>query len=83
MLDCHHKDEHGQQIHHAGGGGGGHDAGGVGGGGKSRLERIPRPSISMGSSQQDFKIFYGQWKRYKRSSGETDSDKLRDQLMYC
>jgi hypothetical protein len=28
-------------------------------------------------------LFIEQWNWYKRSSGEADADKLRDQLMYC
>ena len=53
------------------------------GGNRSRLEKLPRPSISTGCNQQDFKFFREQWTRYKRASGETDEAKLRDQLMYC
>ena len=54
---------HGQQIP-----GGGHGEGG----GRSRLEKLPRPTISAGCNQQDFKFFREQWTRYKRASGETD-----------
>ena len=52
---------------------------------KSKWEKIPRPTISTGCSQQDFNYFLEQWKRYKRGSGdgESDTSRLRDQLMYC
>ena len=53
------------------------------GGNRSRLEKLPRPSISAGCNQQDFQFFREQWTRYKRASGESDEAKLRDQLMYC
>jgi hypothetical protein len=62
--------------------GGGAPRGGDGGG-RSRLEKLPRPTISAGSNQQDYKFFIEQWNRYKRFLGEADADKLRDQLMYC
>ena len=53
------------------------------GGNRSRLEKLPRPSISAGCNQQDFQFFREQWTRYKRASGESDEAKLLDQLMYC
>jgi hypothetical protein len=47
------------------------------GGGRSWLEKLPRPTISAGSNQQDFKFFIEQWNRYKRASGDDNADKLR------
>jgi hypothetical protein len=76
MLQLHDGNVHGQRQ----GGGAAHRGDG---GGRSRLEKLPRPTISAGSNQQDYKFFIEQWNRYKRSSGEADADKLRDQLMYC
>ena len=85
MLDRHLLVVHGQQVHQVGGGGQHRDEGGGGGVIKSKWEKIPRPTISTGCTQQDFNYFLEQWKRYKRGSGDGDSDtnRLRDQLMYC
>ena len=75
MLHIHRADAHGAQ---AGGGGG------VGGGIlKTHLSKIPRPEISGGSSQEDFRQFKVKWGQYVRSSNETDDVKLRDQLLQC
>ena len=63
---------------HAGGGGG--PGGGVK---KIHMEKIPRPALSGGSSQEDFRQFKQQWDRYVRASNETDEVRLRDQLLQC
>ena len=83
VLDRHLLIVHGHQVQQAGRGGGDHGVGNDGGGGKSKQEKIPRPTISSGISQQDFKFFRGEWTRYKRCSGIKDADIIRDQLMYC
>ena len=75
MLDRHRADVHGVQ--------GDRDSGGAGGGAKIQLSKIPRPDISGGSSQEDFKYFLRQWNQYVRASNETNDTKLRDQLLHC
>merc|ERR1711940_503157 len=58
--------------------------GGPGGGAKKiHMEKIPRPTLSGGSSQEDFKQFKQQWDRYIRASNETDAVRIRDQLLQC
>ena len=74
LLDRHEADAHGQRD-------GGAAAGGAGG--RSRLAKIPRPSVSGGCSKEEFNIFTSKWERYVRSSPEVDTTKLRDQLFSC
>ena len=62
---------------------GGAAAGGGGAGGRSRLAKIPRPSVSVGCSQEEFKFFTSEWKIYVRSSPGVENTKLRDQLFSC
>ena len=53
--------------------------GGAGPGGgvkKIHMEKIPRPALSGGSSQEDFMQFKQQWDRYVRASNETDEVRL-------
>ena len=47
------------------------------------MEKIPRPELSGGSSQEDFRQFKIQWDQYVRASNETDDVRLRDQLLQC
>ena len=75
VLELHDKQSHG--VHGAEGGG---TDGGVK---KIRMEKIPRPQLSGGSSQEDFRQFKVQWDQYVRASNETDEVKLRDQLLQC
>ena len=75
LLNMHRVDAHGVQA----GGGGGAGGGVV----KTHLSKIPRPEISGGSSQEDFRQFKVKWGQYVRSSNETDDVKLRDQLLQC
>ncbi len=75
ILDRHRADAHG--VHPAGGAGPG------GGVKKIHMEKIPRPELSGGSSQEDFRQFKQQWDRYVRASNETDEVRLRDQLLQC
>jgi hypothetical protein len=74
MLGAHRADAHPGE-----GGGAARD----GGGGKILLAKIPRPEISGGSSQEDFKYFKRTWNQYVRASNEVDEVKLRDQLLHC
>ena len=58
--------------------------GGTGGGVKKiHMEKILRPQLSGGSSQEDFRQFKVQWDQYVRASNETDEVKLMDQLLQC
>ena len=70
-LNQHREDVHGQP------------AGAAGGASKVQLSKIPRPEISGGCSQEDFKFFTRKWAQYVRSSNETDPTKLKDQLTNC
>ena len=42
-----------------------------------------RPTVSEKCSKAEFKLFVKKWRRYVRSSGETDDVLLRDQLLNC
>ena len=75
VLELHRTDSHGA-------GGGGH-GGGLGNGVKIHMEKIPRPQLSGGSTQEDFRQFKIQWDQYVRASNETDDVMLRDQLLQC
>ena len=68
-LRFHREDAHGQRGAAAGGGAE-----------KVQLSKIPRPEISGGCSQEDFKFFTRKWDQYVRSSNEKDDNKLKDQL---
>jgi hypothetical protein len=50
---------------------------------KTQLSMIPRPEISGGCSQEDFKFFARKWAQYVRSFNEKDEHKLKDQLTNC
>jgi hypothetical protein len=50
---------------------------------RSSFPKIPRPEVSGGCSQEDFKFFTRKWNQYVRSSNETDGTKLKDQLTHC
>ena len=84
VLDRHLLVVHGQQLQ-GNGGGQRREESDSGGALKPKWEKIPRPTISTGCSQQDFKYFVEQWNRYTRGSIDAgaDTDRLRDQLMYC
>jgi hypothetical protein len=71
-LQQHREDVHGQR-----------EAGAGGGASKVQLSKIPRPEISGGCSQEDFKFFTRKWAQYVRSSNEKDQTKLKDQLTNC
>ena len=76
-LERHETNAHGQND----GGGRANVAGGAGG--KSRLAKMPRPTISGGCSQEIFNFFISEWERYVRSSQVVDVSELRDQLFSC
>jgi hypothetical protein len=71
-LRYHREDIHGQR-------------GAVARGGAERvqLSKIPRPEISEGCSQENFKFFTRKWAQYVRASNEKDEHKLKDQLTNC
>ena len=75
LLERHVADAHGQRD--------GEAAAGGGAGGRSRLAKIPTPSVSGGCSKEEFNIFTSKWERYVRSFPEVDTTKLRDQLFSC
>ena len=47
---------------------------------KPRAEKVPRPQIKLGVSQDEFSYFQDEWTSYKRSCGITDETETRDQL---
>merc|ERR1712030_126200 len=46
----------------------------------SEVEKIPRPQIELGVSQNDFLFFEDEWASYKRSCEIRDETEMRDQL---
>ena len=47
---------------------------------KPRAEKVPRPKIKLGVSQDEFSYFQDEWTSYKRSCDITDETETRDQL---
>ena len=47
---------------------------------KPRAEKVPRPQIKLGVSQDEFSYFQDEWTSYKRSCDITDETETRDQL---
>ena len=47
---------------------------------KPRAEKVPRPQIKLGVSQDEFSYFKDEWTSYKRSCDITDETVTRDQL---
>lgn len=72
LLKLHREDTHNQHV-----------VGGAGSANKIQLSKIPRPTVSGGCSQEDFKFFMRKWNQYVRASNETDDTKLKDQLLHC
>ena len=58
-----------------------HDAGGARVGCKA--EKVPRPVLKKGQSEDKFLHFTRQWVRYKRASKLVDDQQVRDQLLAC
>ena len=50
---------------------------------KCRAEKVCRPTIKMGSSENDFIFFQCFFESYKRSCQLTDVADIRDQLLAC
>ena len=50
---------------------------------KRRAEKVSRPTIKMGSSEDDFIFFKCLFESYKRSCQLTDATDIRDQLLAC
>ena len=50
---------------------------------KRRAEKVNRPTIKMGSSEDDFIFFKCLFESYKRSCQLTDVTDIRDQLLAC
>ena len=58
-----------------------HDAGGARVGCKA--EKVPKPVLKKGQSEDKFLHFTRQWMRYKRASKLVDDQQIRDQLLAC
>ena len=50
---------------------------------KNKAEKVSRPTIKMGSSEDDFILFKCLFESYKRSCQLTDIVDIRDQLLAC
>ena len=50
---------------------------------KSKAEKVSRPTIKMGSTEDDFIFFKCLFESYKRSCQLTDITDIRDQLLAC
>ena len=50
---------------------------------KRRAEKVSRPTIKMGSSDDDFIFFKCLFESYRRSCQLTDDTDIRDQLLAC
>ena len=44
---------------------------------------LQRPTVRGGCSQAEFKLFLKKWRKFVRSSGETDEVLLKNQLLIC
>ena len=49
----------------------------------SRLQKLDRPILTTGCSQQGFGFFKDEWRRYATSAGTEDDAQLQDQLLHC
>ena len=50
---------------------------------QDRFQKIDRPVIMTGYSQQDFGFFKEEWERYTIASNVTEENLLRDMLLQC
>ena len=48
-----------------------------------KAEKVPRPVLKKGQSEDKFLHFSRQWVRYKRASNLGDEQQIRDQLLAC
>ena len=78
MLTMHRKDAHGQEEL----GGQQHQEQRVAPA-VSKVEKVKRPVLKKGISEDKYLHFEKQWQRYKRSSGMNDLVIVRDQLISC
>ena len=49
----------------------------------SKAEKVPRPVLKKGQSEDKFLHFSRQWNRYKRASNLGNERQIRDQLLAC
>ena len=52
-----------------------------GGGGRSRFEKMKRPTISAGLTLKDWNFFLQEWERYKTDSHDSDPGRILNQLL--
>ena len=48
-----------------------------------RLQKLDRPVLTTGCSQQDFGFYKDKWRRYAHSVDTQNDNLLRDQLLQC
>ena len=51
--------------------------------GGCKVEKVPRPALKKGQSEDKFLHFSRQWARYKRASNLVNDQQIRDQLLAC
>ena len=56
---------------------------GTGGATGCKAEKVPRPVLKKGQSEDKFLHFSRQWVRYKRASNLGSDQQIRDQLLAC
>ena len=69
LLDRHLAGTHGQQV--------------LGAAVGAAVVYLHRPKVRGGCSKAEFKLFVKKWRKFVRSSGETDEVLLKDQLLNC
>ena len=47
------------------------------------MQKLDRPVLMTGNSQQDFRLFKEEWGRYATASNVTEDNLLRDRLLQC
>ena len=60
-----------------------HVGSGTPSGRRDRLQKLDRPVLTTGRSQQNFGFFKDEWRRYSDAANTTDDNLLRDQLLQC
>ena len=55
----------------------------VHGGAGPKVEKVPRPTLGKGLSEDKFVHFERLWRRYRRSANLKDGQQVRDQLLSC
>ena len=51
--------------------------------GRSKTEKVPRPTLARGISEDKYIHFHRLWLRYKRSTQMDNEEMIRDQLLSC